>query len=296
MILSAVDIGSNASRLLIVELSETPAGGFTHKKINFLRIPTQLGLDVFKRKKISAKREGYLLHTLSIFKDLSELYGSEAMGLVATSALREAKNGQEIVRKIKSELGLNIDVIDGKREAELVAKSYRMVNLEIKKNDCYVFLDVGGGSSDMAVTQGEKILESMSFKVGAIKLSGAGYSKKEWDRFENYLQYLRANYDNINLVASGGNARKLLKIFGVHSQRTLQTSDLLEADKILQQLSADEIIRRYNVKKDRAVVMGGATTIFKTASKTLVVKQIIIPKIGLADGVIYEMAQGKLCR
>ncbi len=291
MILSAVDIGSNASRLLIVEVTKGKDTYRIKKKLNFLRIPTQLGVDVFKNQTISNSKISYLLKTLRIFKEISNLYKAEQIGIVATSALREADNKKAILDKIQSKLKLNVQVIDGKKEAELVAQSYRMLHNNMQKQDTYILVDVGGGSTDMAILQNEEVVESMSFSIGAIKIYRSAYCKDEWVRFENYLQYLKGSYNNIHLIASGGNARKMLKLFGIHSQRILLTEHLKEANQILSQLSPKEISDRYNVKEDRASVIGGASKIFKTATEILDAEQLIIPKIGLADGVIYDMIQ-----
>ncbi len=289
MILSAVDIGSNASRLLIVELSKENNSYQIKKKLNFLRIPTQLGVDVFKHQTISSQKISYLLKTLRIFKDLSHLYKAEHMGIVATSALREAQNSQAILEKVHSKLKLDIQIIDGRKEAELVAQSYRMLCSNMQAQDTYILVDVGGGSTDMAISQGEQIVESMSFSIGAIKLSKTGYCQNEWKRFENYLRYLKSSYNNIHLIASGGNARKMLKLFGNHTQRCLLTENLIEANIILNKLNTKEIKDRYNLKEDRALVIGSASKIFQTTAEILASDRLIIPKIGLADGLIYEM-------
>ncbi|MBN2668950.1 MAG: Ppx/GppA family phosphatase [Bacteroidales bacterium] len=288
MILASVDIGSNASRLLIVKVTKDKNGLISKKVLNFLRVPTQLGLDVFNTSIISSEKEQKLFQTLDVFKRLSEIYEPEQFKIVATSALREASNGEAITEKIEKRLNFEIEVVEGEREAELVAKSYQMLNLPL--NQQYeMFVDVGGGSTDIAIVQEHRVIKTFSYKIGAIKLASKFFEKHEWNAFKTGIENLAAEYKDVTLIGSGGNIRKLLKLYGQHQDRYISFDGMNKAYETLSALTIEERIKKFNLKEDRAYVIDQAALIFLLVMAAFNSKTISVPKIGLSDGVIFEM-------
>lgn len=286
MILASIDIGSNAVRLLFANayLSE----GRTHvEKATLVRIPVRLGLDVFKDNFISKERSKMLIKTLKAFKLLIDVYKPVAYTAYATAAMREAKNNKAIIKKIKKKTGIEVKIIDGIEEANIIKE---MNNVITESNSKYnMYIDVGGGSTDISILEKKRIISSASFNIGTIRLLEEKVEKKEWERLEKFLQDLSVYFNNIYCIGTGGNINKIAKMFADPLKNTILFSELEEIHNNLDKLSVSERMLRYGLREDRADVIVPAARIYLEILKTTGIEKIYVPKIGLADGLIYKM-------
>ncbi|MBP7496881.1 MAG: rod shape-determining protein [Bacteroidales bacterium] len=286
MILASIDIGSNAVRLLFANayLSE----GRTHvEKATLVRIPVRLGMDVFKDNFISKERSKMLIKTLKAFKLLIDVYKPVAYTAYATAAMREAKNNKAIIKKIKKETGIEVKIIDGIEEANIIKE---MNNVITESNSKYnMYIDVGGGSTDISILEKKRIISSASFNIGTIRLLEEKVEKKEWERLEKFLKGLSVYSNNIYCIGTGGNINKIAKMFADPLKNTILFSELAEIYNNLDKLSVSERMIRYGLREDRADVIVPAARIYLEILKTTGIEKINVPRIGLADGLIYKM-------
>lgn len=283
---AAIDIGSNAIRLLITNVIEND-GEVYYKKASLTRGPLRLGLEAFEKGMIGKDKEEMLLHLMKAYKHLMIVNDVAGYRACATSAMRDAKNGDQIVQLIKDKTNIEIEIIDGKEEAKIIYDSHIADMLEPGKN--YMYMDVGGGSSDMTFLVDGKFETSKSFNIGTLRLMNKTVEKKSWDQMHQWLDELQKRYGAIDLIGSGGNINKLYKIAGTKPGTPLTRAKLTALAKQLAELSVEERIISYSMNPDRADVIVPASEVFLMASRWLGSKNIFVPVIGVADGIIRSL-------
>ena len=284
---AAIDIGSNAVRLLISNIVEEKDKPTRFKKSSLVRVPIRLGADVFVNEKISENNTKRMLDTMLAFKLLMKTHGVVKYKACATSAMREANNGKIIAERILNKTGLQIDIIEGEEEAAIIAATD--LQSYINANKTYLYVDVGGGSTEFSVIhQGNKIA-SKSFKIGTVRLLNDIVKKEAWQELENWIKSETSKHEKIEVIGSGGNINKIFKISGKAIGKPLSYFYLTSYYNMLQTYSYDERISILDLNQDRADVIIPATRIYLSAMKWSGAKDIYVPKIGLADGIIKSM-------
>ena len=279
---AAVDIGSNAIRLLIVGVLKTNSV-HKYRKISLVRVPIRLGQDVFLYKKISNEKLKLLLNTLKAFKLLMGVHNIDRYKICATSAMRESKNSKEVLKRVRKKLNLDINIISGKEEASIIANVFAK-DFNNHKNLLYV--DVGGGSTELTIIDKGKIVESKSFKIGTVRILNNLVKKDTWGKYEEWIKKHTKIYNGILTIASGGNANKLLKISGKEIGKPMSIEVIKEIYLELNKYSFEDRVIKLNLSTDRADVIIPATEIYLKSMNFSKSNQIIIPRIGLADGII----------
>jgi len=287
MIFAAVDVGSNAVRLLISDVYEKGDGAIVAEKTSLVRVPIRLGEDTFVRGIISDEKRGLLSHALHAFSNLFQVYRPVSYAACATSALREAENGAEVAAYVSRQSGIEIDIIDGKTEALIVGKGFDSHLGDTE--DIYLFADVGGGSTDLSVSYRGNILELRSFKLGTVRILNNYDETAEWGALKAYLKELDEKFRKKVLVGSGGNINKISKLFGTKGSKELTYKEIDYGIRQLENMSMDERIAKFGLRHDRADVIVPAGTIFLTIMKHLHASRILVPRIGLVDGMIRAL-------
>jgi len=284
--LAGIDIGSNAIRLLVANVitnnnSEHPS----FKKSALVRVPIRLGADTFLKGSISEENKNRMVKALEAFKLLMDVHGVQNYYACATSAMREAKNGKEVVDEIFEKTAVKINVIDGKKEAAIIF-STDLTNI-IENNKSYVYVDVGGGSTEITIFSNGKIINSKSFKIGTVRLLNK--QKSFSDVWENMKVWIKANTQKLHkpiLIGSGGNINKIFKLSGKPIGKPLSLIYMKAQYHFLKKMSFEERITELDLNPDRADVIIPATKIYLSAMKWSNAKKIYVPKIGLADGIV----------
>lgn len=285
----AIDIGSNAIRLLIMTVTALDKGPSNFKKTSLVRVPIRLGADVFDRGRISPENKARMLDAMQAFKLLMQVHQIAAYRACATSAMREAANGREIADWIKQETGLHIHIIDGKEEAAIIAATDLKTLIDDNRN--FLYVDVGGGSTEFTVYGQGEVLASKSFKLGTVRLLNDQVDDALWDSVKRWIKANTAQLDDVSLIGSGGNINSIYKESGIKIGRPLTYLFLSNHYKILQKFSYEERIVRLGMNADRADVIIPATRIYLSAMKWAKADYIYVPKIGLADGIIKTLHQ-----
>ncbi len=286
MILGAIDIGSNAARLLIAEVHRN--ADTTHfTKLNLLRIPLRLGFDVFENGRIGREKARLLIKTMKTFKLLLDLYKVEHFRVCATSAMRDATNAKEIVRRVKISSGLKIEIISGSEEASILYENHLSANLISGTKQ--LFVDVGGGSTEITLYINDQVVQKESFNIGTIRLLKGHSPDSEWERMKAYLKTHTRNLEDLQVIGSGGNINKIFSMSKVKEGKALPMSFIRKLYKELEPLSIEERMLAYNFREDRAAVIGPALHIYVHILKWANQGEIYVPKIGLADGIIKKL-------
>lgn len=284
---AAIDIGSNAVRLLISNIIEEKGKPVRFKKSSLVRVPVRLGADVFIKEKISKTNKERMLKTMQAFSLLMQTHNVVRYKACATSAMREAKNGQQIADLVLQETGIKIDIIGGEEEAAIIAATD--LQSYIDENKTYLYVDVGGGSTEFSVIdKGEKV-SSKSFKIGTVRLLNDVVKKEAWQELEEWIKVETARFEKIDVIGSGGNINKIFKISGKALGKPLSYFYLTTYYNTLQTYSYEERISQLDLNQDRADVIIPATRIYLSAMKWSGAKDIFVPKIGLADGIIKSI-------
>lgn len=286
MIFAAVDIGSNAARLLFANVFEINEKVFV-EKATLVRIPTRLGEDVYSINRITTERADKLINTLKAYKLLIDVYNPMDYDACATAAMREAENGLELLNRIRNEVGLNVRLIDGLEEANIIRRTNK-IGFEQPEN-LTMYVDVGGGSTDISIMNHHEIIEVKSFSIGTLRLLKDKVKEKEWDRLEQMLKKYSNQEEPLNVIGSGGNINKINKLYGDPVSYTLSNQQLKDAYYYLKDFSLDDRINKLGLRPDRADVIVPAAEIFLFIMDIIQVKDILVPKIGLADGLIYQL-------
>ena len=287
--LAAIDIGSNAMRLLINNVIEYN-GVKLFKKVDIVRVPIRLGTEAFKEKNISEYTRKRLVQALHGYKHLIEAHEVVNYRGCATSAMREAKNGAEIIQQIKDETGIHIEIIDGKEEAEIIYANH--IEKLIDDQQAYLYVDVGGGSTEITFFKNGIVQNSKSFNIGTIRILNDMISTPMWDELHQWLEETLQG-QTVQIIGSGGNINKVAKISRKDPNKPLSFDYLNNYYKILKSYTYEERIIELDLNPDRADVIIPAMKIFTSIMKWSKAKHIYVPKIGLADGIIKELEKNQ---
>jgi len=283
---AAIDIGSNAIRLLIKSIIPgDPSGSFT--KVLMVRVPLRLGQESFVSGKISGEKEKQLIRLMKAFKHLIRIYDITDYRVCATAAMREAKNSNALVKEIRKETDLKVEIINGQEEASIIYESHFGDNLNKEQN--YIFVDVGGGSTELSLMVNGELQESKSYDIGTVRLLNDKVKSEEYDRLNYDLSELKGLYKINDIIGSGGNIIKLNSLAKTRKNNKLSLLKLEELNDTLKQFTIDELIINYKLKPDRADVITYAGDIYIKVAKGVGATHIIVPTIGLADGIIHML-------
>lgn len=287
MKLAAIDIGSNAARLLISEVTIGNDGKPLFTKLNLVRVPLRLGFDVFEKGEISKPRVGMIIQTMKAYSHLINVYNVEHVKACATSAMRDAANANDIIRKVKLETGIEIKVITGDDEASFIYENHIAENLD--KEHAYLYIDVGGGSTELTFIADGKLRYKESFNIGTIRLLKSMVTEAHWDEMRDHLKTNTKSKLPLIAIGSGGNINKIFSISKKKDGKPLQLELLKDYYKELSSVTLEERIRIYKMREDRADVIVPALQIYINVMRWADINEIYVPKIGLADGLIQNL-------
>ena len=289
---AAIDIGSNAMRLLIMNIIEQKGKEVQFNKSALIRVPIRLGQDAFTVGEISEENIDRMIDAMKAFKLLMKVYKVEKYMACATSAMREAYNGKEVTEIIKKKADIKIDIIDGKKEAAIIASSD--LHQFIKTNENYLYVDVGGGSTEFSLFSNGKMVVSKSFKNGTVRLLNNMVNEVVWQEIEKWIKTNTEGLDNIIMIGSGGNINKTFKLSGKMQDKPLTYKYLKNQFDYINGLTYEQRIAELGLNTDRADVIIPALTIYLSAMKWSNANHIYVPKIGLSDGIVKAMYYGKI--
>lgn len=284
---AAIDIGSNAIRLLISNVIEQSGKPTLFRKSSLIRVPIRLGSDVFLNNEISKENEQRMLDTMMAFRLLMKSHKVITYKACATSAMREAENGVQVAKTIEEHSKIKIDIINGDEEATIIAATD--LHEYIDNSKTYLYVDVGGGSTEFSIIHQGQVMLSNSFKIGTVRLLNDMVKKDTWIELENWIKSNTQDYEKIDLLGSGGNINKIFKISGKRMGKPLTYFYLTSYYNKLQTYSYEERITELDLNQDRADVIIPATRIFLSAMKWSGARDIYVPKIGLSDGIIKSV-------
>lgn len=283
---AAIDIGTNAARLLVGEVN-TDEEITTIQKVSYSRIPLRLGMEVFDNGRISENKTQDFVKAMKAFGLISEIFDVKQLRACATSAMREAENGREVRDRIEQETGINIEIITGDIEAELIFGTFFL--LDFDKSIPFIVVDVGGGSTEVSVFERGERVAAKSFQVGTLRLLKGKTDPNIWTEIHDWLSE-HVDIDTVHQIfATGGNINKTHKILGGGHMEPLYIHEIQGLRDELEPLTVKQRINRYQLKPDRADVLVPALEIYLYILKELNCREIIVPKIGLSDGMIYNM-------
>jgi exopolyphosphatase / guanosine-5'-triphosphate,3'-diphosphate pyrophosphatase len=285
--LAAIDIGSNAARLLITEVVTNDKGIPLFNKLNLIRVPLRLGFDVFETGEISKSRTGMVLQTMKAYKHLMNAYGVEHSITCATSAMRDAKNAADIIRKIKLETDISIEVISGDLEANLIYENHVAENMD--RNHSYLYIDVGGGSTELSFFSNNILTYKKSFNIGTIRLLKNMVTERQWDDMKEVVKAVTKGHKEVVAIGTGGNINKVFSMSKRKDGKPLTLELLKDYYKELSNVSLSERIIKYSLREDRADVIVPALQIYTNVMRWADAEEIYVPKIGLADGLIRHL-------
>lgn len=287
---AAIDIGSNAVRLLIKKVSKkTDNDEVKFSKVILLRVPLRLGFDVFDKGEISKIKEEKMLRLMKAYHQLMKIYEVDTYRACATSAMRDAKNGKDIIRKIKKNTGIGIEIIDGQEEARIIYNNH-IECMEDRKGN-YMYVDVGGGSTEVNLLVDGELVYSKSYNIGTIRLLTGKVKESVWQNLRDEIAEQTKNYPVINIIGSGGNINKLYRLVEQKDKKLkrIPVSSLQVTYDQLKILSPEERMETFNLKPDRADVIVPASEIFLAIAETIHSEYIYVPEIGLSDGIIDSL-------
>jgi exopolyphosphatase / guanosine-5'-triphosphate,3'-diphosphate pyrophosphatase len=289
---AAIDIGSNAMRLLITYIVEQEGKESQFNKNSLVRVPIRLGQDSFTVGEISDENIDRMIDAMKAFRLLMKVHKVEKYKALATSAMREAYNGKEVVEIIKEKAGVEIEIIDGKKEAIIIASTD--LHYLLKSDKTYLYVDVGGGSTEFSLFSNGKIVVSKSFKAGTVRFLNKMVSNIVWEEMEKWIKTNTQDYDEVILIGSGGNINKLFKMSGKLQDKPLSYIYLNSQYAYLNSLTYEQRISELALNPDRSDVIIPATQIYLNAMKWSGARNIYVPKIGLSDGIVKAMYYGKI--
>lgn len=285
--LAAIDIGSNAIRILISNVVQVEGEHPVFMKSEMIRVPIRLGEDSFTVGEISPKNIKRVVKAMKAFKLIMKINGVKNYMACATSALRESNNADELIAKVKKKAGIKIELIDGKKEAEIISHTTILANQGHNSN--YLYVDVGGGSTEFSVLKKGKRIVSKSFKAGTVRMINNMVNDKVWLEIEKWIKMNTKGIEKIQLLGSGGNINKVFKLSNIKDGNPITYFNLKSFYQDLKKLSYEERILRYNLNLDRADVILPALEIYLKALKWSGATKVFVPKIGLSDGMIKMM-------
>jgi exopolyphosphatase / guanosine-5'-triphosphate,3'-diphosphate pyrophosphatase len=287
LILAAIDIGSNAARLLINDVVTGKDGKTVFNKLNLVRVPLRLGFDVFENKIISAEKKIMFVETMKSFRHLMNAYNVKALKACATSAMRDAINAKEIIALVQKEADILIEVIDGDMEANLIYENHVAENMD--KDHSYMYIDVGGGSTEVSFFSNGILVYKKSFNIGTIRLLKNMVTSEHWEELKNTIKAVTKGHKAVMAIGSGGNINKVFSLSKRKEGRPLQLELLREYYNDLEPLSVAQRIAKYNFRDDRADVIVPALLIYINVMRWANAEEITVPKIGLVDGLIQHL-------
>lgn len=287
---AGIDIGSNAVRLLIKCLNDESSEELL-SKVQLVRVPIRLGEDAFMKGRIGKKKSKKLISLMRAYKELMEIYDVSSYRACATSAMRDADNGLELVQAIEEEVGIKIEIISGREEAQLISQD--LINgADIDSEATFLYVDVGGGSTELNLVRHGELLQSHSFNIGTIRQLSGKVEQEEVRLFESYLAQIKESYGEVQVVGSGGNINKLLRL-GAPAERAkvnfLKYANLQSVYDELVKYTSEERMIRFRLKPDRADVIIPAAEIFLLVGRIICCEKIIVPTKGLSDGIIESI-------
>lgn len=285
MKLAAIDIGSNAARLLIADVIKTAQGNTDFIKLALIRVPLRLGFDVFDKGEISPARIEKIIKTIKSYKLLLEVYDVKHLKACATSAMRDAVNGKEIIKKIKAETGIKIGIISGEEEASLIYENHIAENMT--SDESYLYVDVGGGSTELTFFSDSRLVFKESFNIGTIRMLKNQVSEAQWDEMKEFIRKKTKGYHHVTAIGSGGNINKIFSLSKRKEGKPLTLEMLRDFYKEFNTLSVAQRISFYKMREDRADVIVPALLVYINVMRWADCEEIYVPKIGLADGLIH---------
>jgi exopolyphosphatase/guanosine-5'-triphosphate,3'-diphosphate pyrophosphatase len=292
LILAAIDIGSNAARLLITEIAKYKDGTVDYTKLNLLRVPLRLGFDVFESGTIPPAKVEQIINTMKAYQLLMKIYNVEAVKACATSAMRDATNGPAIVKQVKEITGIDISIISGSEEANVIYETHIAENLN--NNQSYLYIDVGGGSTELTMFSDNHIVFKESFNIGTIRLLSDKVTDAQWEHMKWFVKTHTKNMQPVIAIGSGGNINKIFSISKRKEGRPLNLELLKDYYKELSSCTLEERMHIYNLRQDRADVLVPALQIYTSVMRWAGADEIFVPKIGLADGLIKVLYQERM--
>lgn len=290
MRLAAIDIGSNAARLLISDVIYTEDGNPQFQKINLVRVPLRLGFDVFETQEISASKVSMVMNTMHAYAHLLEAYEvpRKHLKVAATSAMRDAKNANEIISKVKAETGIQIEVLSGDTEATMIYENHVAENMD--KEHSYLYIDVGGGSTELTFFADNKLVFKKSFNIGTIRILKDQVTEGHWDEMKDFIKReTKGHLTDMVAIGSGGNINKIFSLSKRKEGKPLPLELLKDYYKEFNSFSVDDRVRIYRLREDRADVIVPALQIYINVMRWSNIEDIYVPKIGLADGLIQHL-------
>ena len=287
MKLAAIDIGSNAARLLITDVIPGPQNIPDFIKVALVRVPLRLGFEVFDKGEISAAKVEKIIKTIKSYKLLLEVYEVKHLKACATSAMRDAVNAKDIIKKVKAETGIEIEIISGDQEASLIYENH--IADSMTGEESYLYIDVGGGSTELTFFSDGKLIFKKSFNIGTIRLLKNQVDEALWDEMKEFIKIRTKGFHHVTAIGSGGNINKIFSISKRKEGKPLQLDLLRDYFREFGNMSLGQRISFYKLREDRADVIVPALLIYINVMRWADTEEIYVPKIGLADGLIHTL-------
>lgn len=286
---AAIDIGSNAVRLLIKSIDREAVQEKKIKKVMMLRVPLRLGFDVFSIGELSEKKADKLRRLMKAFRQLMKIYDVDDYRACATSAMRDARNGRTIIKKIEKDTGIRIEIIDGQEEARMIYNNH--IECMEDRLGNYMYVDVGGGSTEINLLTNGELVWSVSYNIGTVRMLSNAVKEGTWQQMEEELMKVTEGVAAINIIGSGGNINKLLRLADKKDKKLqrLPVSSLQTVYDVLKPLTPEERVEAFSLKQDRADVIVPAAEIFLKIAEVVHAEYIYVPVIGLSDGIIDNL-------
>lgn len=286
---AAIDIGSNAVRLLIKSIDREAVQEKKIKKVMMLRVPLRLGFDVFSIGELSEKKADKLRRLMKAFRQLMKIYDVDDYRACATSAMRDARNGRTIIKKIEKDTGIRIEIIDGQEEARMIYNNH--IECMEDRLGNYMYVDVGGGSTEINLLTNGELVWSVSYNIGTVRMLSNAVKEGTWQQMEEELMKVTEGVAAINIIGSGGNINKLFRLADKKDKKLqrLPVSSLQTVYDVLKPLTPEERVEAFSIKQDRADVIVPAAEIFLKIAEVVHAEYIYVPVIGLSDGIIDNL-------
>lgn len=288
---AAIDIGSNAVRLLIADIIQN-TGSVSFKKNTLIRVPLRLGDDAFIQQHISEKKTTELVKSMVAFRNLMDVYKVTDYLACATSAMREAKNGDDVVKLIKDEANIDIEIVHGSKEASIIYASHADQNIDKSKN--YLYIDVGGGSTELSLFSAGEMIVSRSFNIGTIRILDNQDTEENWNEMKDFVRENTRNFKQLSGIGTGGNINKLFRLSEEKEDMPLTFAKLRSLYTYLSSFSLKDRINVLGLNQDRADVIIPACEIYLTLMKNANIKNIYVPRVGMVDGIIQTLIEKNL--
>ena len=286
---AAIAIGSNAVRLLIKSIDREAVQEKKIKKVMMLRVPLRLGFDVFSIGELSEKKADKLRRLMKAFRQLMKIYDVDDYRACATSAMRDARNGRTIIKKIEKDTGIRIEIIDGQEEARMIYNNH--IECMEDRLGNYMYVDVGGGSTEINLLTNGELVWSVSYNIGTVRMLSNAVKEGTWQQMEEELMKVTEGVAAINIIGSGGNINKLFRLADKKDKKLqrLPVSSLQTVYDVLKPLTPEERVEAFSLKQDRADVIVPAAEIFLKIAEVVHAEYIYVPVIGLSDGIIDNL-------